>query len=463
MSTLLVFMYFVSACLVGIIIARAIAHSAFGVLLASTLVWFLIGACAYPMFYLFGAVELHGETADFISRNGEPGLAAGLHILLTAAGMFAGYMYRPRNGGIAGRVARSVAAQLARTDNAIVWRSSVLLGIGAYLIYFQLVGFDVALMNAAAARGGDFEGFGEKESFLFIKTVAALGLVATGFFPIALFEKSKVFIAMYLVLVLTAYANSISRNVILTAVIVPVFVYLRLRYDLKRKGTIRIVVLAGLAMIPLALFVLTYGKLIGQVIRAYFAGEYYSLEEQSGDLSALQVILNNFGFQWASVQAGIDHFSRTGFPLIPKEHFLAAIFGPIPSRVLSGLGLEFLYYGNVKPTLACINSTAFGYTDCIVPPLAVGYSAYLLPGVGGFLVGFVMLRGCAALERLWLTIQQGDWRKLWIPYFLFGAMVTFFSFIPPAIALACGQVLWVFALTRIRRKKATPYHWATAR
>lgn len=455
-------MYFLAACLVCAVLVRSIRRSAFGILLASSLIGFLIGACIYPMFHLFHPVEHHSEVADFIARNGEPGIAAAIHVLLISIGLLCGYIYRPRHA-ISDRVVSWVEARMVQGNEAVVWRWSIFLGVASYLLYFSLVGFDVALMNAAAARGGDLEGFGEKDSFVFLKTVAAIGFVATCFVPMALFDKNKIFIVTFCLLVATAYANSISRNLLLYTAIVPVLVYLRLRLDLQRHSNAHLSVVMALALVPFALWVLTYGKVMGQLIRSYFTGDYYSMTEQVGDVSIVEVILSNYGFQWVSVQAGIDHFYRTGIPLVTMEHVLAAFFGSIPSRVLSFFGVDFLYYGGVKPALACINSEAFGYYECTVPPLAAGYSAYLLPGAGGFMMGFIWLRIYSAIEKLWIATQNGNWRKLWIPYFLWGAVVNFFTFIPSALAMAATQFVWVMVLTHLRFKPVLSSRSATAR
>lgn len=453
MSAIYLSMYFVSACLVVTMMAQAFKRSAFGILLISTLIWFLLGTCIYPIFDLLGLVERGTEVRDFISRNGEPGLATALHVLLSAIGMFCGYLFRPRNG-LGERASRAVASTLIVANDTFVWRVSILFGIACYLIYFQLVGFDLALINAAAARGGDFEGFGEMDAYLFIKTLAAVGFVATCFLPMALLGKrGRIFILLYGVLIAMAYTNSISRNSLLYGVIVPVLVYVRLKWELTKKSSRYFALLMAVMLLPFAMLVLNYGKVMGHYISATLSGGDYSIASEVGDIGALDLILNNFGFQWVSVQAGIDHFYRTGLPLLTQEQVLAALFGAIPSRVLSAFGADFLYYGTVTTKLACVNSTAFGYVECTVPPLAIGYSAYLLPGAGGFLVGFIWLRLYVAMEKMWLALQGGDWRKLWIPYFLWGTVVNFFTFIPSALALSVTQFLWLFLMSRFRIKR----------
>ena len=455
MSTAYLATYFLSACLVGIILIRALKRSALGVLLTFVLIWFLIGACLYPMLYLSRVIGTQGEVADFIARHGVPGIGTALHVLLMAAGMACAYFLRPKSG-IPEQVVNRFAETVIGAPDTRIWCASLFLGVASYLLYFRLVGVDVALMNAAAARSGDFEGFGEKDAYMFLKTVAAIGFVAQCFVAIALIKKNWLFVAAYFLLVATAYANSISRNLLLYSAIVPFLVYLRLRRDVgkkRRHGPLMYVI--ALALIPAALLILKYGKVMGHFIRSYFSGDYYSLLDEVGDVNALDIIMNNFGFQWASVQAGIDHFHRTGLPLVTQENALAALFGAIPSRVLSMFGADFLYYGNVKPTIACLNSEAFGYDKCTVPPLAVGYSAYLLPGAGGFLMGYLWLRIYVAIERQWLMLQKCDWQKLWIPCFLWSIAVNFFTFIPSAIAVAMAQLVWVILLSRLPGRSAS--------
>lgn len=450
MNAIYLSMYFVATLLVCVVMAQAFRRSAAGVLLVATLIWFLIGACLYPIVDLLGVVERGTEVRDFISRNGEPAFGAALHILLAAVGMAVGYAYRPRDG-ISERAVRAVASSLSKGNDKFIWRASILLGIASYLVYFKLVGFDLALINAAAARSGDFDGFGEKDAYLFIKTVAAIGFVATSFLPIVLLgKKGKIFLLLYGLLVVMAYSNSISRNLLLYGAIVPVLVYMRLKWDvMNRKSKFSSLLLASI-LIPFALLVLNYGKIMGHYISATLSGEYYSLATEVGEIDLLESIFSNFGFQWVSVQAGIDHFLRTGMPLVTQEPFLATFFGAIPSRVLSAFGADFLYYGAVKVKLACINSEAFGYVECTVPPLAIGYAAYLLPGAGAFLIGYVWLRLFGALERMWLHVQANNLQKLWIPYFLWGTVVNFLTFIPSTLALAVTQFLWLFLLSHLR-------------
>lgn len=455
MNALYAAIYATSFCLVCTVILLAIRRSAFGFLLASFLIWFLVGSCVYPLLNALGMVHHGREVTDFINRNNEPGMATALHILFASIGMLCGYVYRPRNA-VSDHAARWVAARVIGAKDALVWRCSLLLGICAYLLYFYLVGFELALTNAASARGGDFEGFGEGERFLFLKTVAAIGFVATSFLPLALLTKNKVFIVAYCLLVATAYANSISRNLLLYGVIVPVLVYVRLRMDVQGRRIKPMSYVIAAALLPFAWLVLNYGKLVGHSIRAYFTGDYYSLVEEGADSAVLDVLLENFGFQWVSVQAGIDHFFRTGGPLVTPEQFLAALFGAVPSRILGFLGLDMLYYGNVSAQLTCVNSAAFGYQECTVPPLTFGYSAYLLPGAGGFLIGFVWLRICAALERMWLALQSANLHKLWIPYFLAGAVMDFFTFLPSAVAMAATQFVWLLILRHLRFKPLWP-------
>lgn len=461
MNAIYLSMYFLSACLVCIVLARALKRSAFGVLLVTALIWFLIGACLYPIFDLLGIVARGTEVRDFISRNGEPGFATALHILLASVGMACGYAYRPRDG-MSERAVRALTSKMIGGNDVFIWRASILLGLGCYLVYFKLVGFDLALINAAAARSGDFDGFGEKDAYLFIKTVAAIGFVATSFLPTALLgKKGWIFILLYGLLVVMAYSNSISRNLLLYGAIVPILVYMRLKWDVMNRSNKYSSLLIALVLIPFALLVLNYGKVMGHYISAYLSGEYYSMASEVGEVDILDSILNNFGFQWVSVQAGIDHFQKTGLPFVTQEQFLAAFFGAVPSRVLSFFGADFLYYGTVTTKLACVNSAAFGYVECTVPPLAIGYSAYLLPGAGGFLIGFAWLRVYVAIERLWLSIQTNNWRKLWIPYFLWGSIVNFFTFIPSALALAVTQFLWLLIMSRLRikpsvRRKSAP-------
>jgi hypothetical protein len=454
-------MYFLALCLVGFVTVYSLWRSAFGILLASTLIWFLIGACVYPLSDLLGIVKHGGEVRDFIGHNGEPGLGAAVHILLASIGIFVGYVYRPQNG-LSHRAVKWASATFTKADNSAVWRYSILLGICSYIVYFYFVGIDVALINAAAARSGEFDGFGENQSFMFLKTLASIGFVATCFLPIAILEKRRLSILAYGLLILTAYTNTISRSLILTSVIVPILIYTRLKWDTQKRANKSFSSGAILGLVPFALLVLIYGKVMGQFISYYLTGRDYPLAEAVGDESVWNTVLNGFAYIWVSVQAGVNYFFQAGFPLFTDEPFLATFFGFIPSRILSYLGGDSLYYGNAAVQIACVNSGAFGYTECTVPPMAWGYSAYVLPGIGGFLIGFLKMRVYSSIETLWISIQLKDYSKLWTPYFLFGAATSLFTFIPSAQALVMPQLLWVLVLLHLPRKSSPLRRTVTA-
>lgn len=451
MSVVYFCMYFMSLGLVGTVIALALRRSAFGILMASTLIWFMLGACIYPLTDLLGLVERGTEVSDFIARNGEPGIGAALHILLASAGMFFGYVFQSRSG-ISKRAIHWMSSKFFRTNEDMVWRYSILLGICSYVVYFYFVGIDVALINAAAARSGEFDGFGEKQIYMFLKTVAAIGFVAASLLPVMLLEKRRISVLAYCLLLVAAYTNSVSRTLILVNAIVPILVYARLKWDMQRRSNRSSSYVIIFALVPFALMVMVYGKVMGQFISFYLTGRDYSMTAAVGDESLIDKVLNGFGYIWVSVQAGIDHFFQTEYPLILQEPFLATFFGFIPSRLLSYFGVEFLYYGSLETTLACVNSSVFGYSECTVPPVTFGYSAYLLPGAGGFVMGFVLLRIYRAIETLWISILRVNYRKIWIPYFLFSTVTTLFTFIPSALALVVPQLLWVVLLSRLRRK-----------
>jgi len=75
----------------------------------------------------------------------------------------------------------------------------------------------------------------------------------------------------------------------------------------------------------------------------------------------------------------------------------------------------------------------FGLSDCTIPPLWLGYSAYVLPLAGAVIFGLVKFYVFGRIERMWILLRNIDYSLTWIPYFWFTVASTLFTLIPSAI------------------------------
>ena len=290
------------------------------------------------------------------------------------------------------------------------------------------MGLDVALINAAAARSGYMEGFGGDARYLFLKTFANLSLFAVCFVPALLVSKKKfqdwICLAAYGLLVVFAYLNSISRSLLLSSLLAPYLV--SLRYKISFNKFIRV-----LPVFVLGVLILLYGKTFGHYMSGMLGEGRAELEAYSADNGFLMALFQNVEFAWFSVAAGINYFFEFG-PLLPDD-VIYSIIGFVPSRFLDYIGLGDIYYGTANVRLPCTNSMMFGLSDCTIPPLWLGYSAYVLPLAGAVIFGLVKFYVFGRIERMWILLRNIDYSLTWIPYFWFTVASTLFTLIPSAI------------------------------
>ncbi len=426
--------------MVGISLKR----SEYGALILVAESPFLIGLCLYPLLLEGGFVIPGIEGQSYLFLNGAPGWGPAVHILcyplFAAVGYFIAINLSFKRPNIIGRILTRVASP------ATIWHFLVLFGLFIFGIFLLLVGPDVALINAAIARGGDFEGFGDSGKFLFLKTLASLSMYAACFIPYILVkQRDRLFILLYIVLTIVAYLNFISRSLILYQLILPLLVVMHVRGFGKKN----VILLVG-AVIPIALLTLFFGKQFGQFVSAFISGsEFIKLTAYQGEVGLWNSALRNFEFMWFSVCAGWLWFVQNG-PTVPMDALMAFI-GFIPSRVLESLGVGWLYHGNAEVRMACINSVQFGLDECTVPPLITGVSVYIAPIAGAIVAGFLRFFVYGRLERMWLYYKNADYSMTWVPYFLFMSFKgLYIRFLPTSIALASFAIVAVVFALRVR-------------
>jgi hypothetical protein len=407
--------------------------------------WYIIGLYLYPVFDFFGLIDPNIEGISFVEKNGQPGTLTAIHILLISIGMYVGYFLR--NKYKAKGILEKLSKPLESIDPIKMGYIAIIFSFLIMTVFYYLVGFETSMANSAASRSGDFSGLEGNEQFLFLKTFSSVYVVATTVFPIALYQKKRIFTFLYLIIVVLTYLNSISRSIVFYGVLMPAVIFIKLR-GFSFKAALVIFLL-----LPLSYITLLYGKNFGNWISAYIEGRDYEIAAYQSDSGVINTLLTSVSYQWYSVEAGIIHFFKSELPLFPQDVFLSVLFGIIPSRILELFGLDFLYYGNADVRLSCINTEIFGLYgfsfDCSVPTTLFGYAAYMLPLGGGFLTGFIMLRTFAIIEDMWVARERYDVTKIWIPYLWFIFFSALFSLVPNAIPIAELQLIWVFVIAKM--------------
>ncbi|GAA4412925.1 hypothetical protein GCM10011450_24290 [Advenella faeciporci] len=426
---LLVLIYSTSLITILFLLFILIKRSEFGILVFFNEIMFLvIGICIYPIFIYFDLVITNETSQYFLNINNTPSLAVALHILLYCLSAFLGYTASLKNKSVGLNFFHTIATYI--NPSKLFYRL-ILFGLVIYFIFFQLVGFDTALINASAARSGFLDGFGENQKYLFLKTLAKISLYSVIFLPwILLKKKTKtdyIFIVLYIILLLFTYFNNFGRGMWLEQLIIPFFIIAR--YKLSPKNFIKLIPLIFLAYI-----ILIYGKTFGHSVSAYFQGEtIYKVSTYQADHGFFSTIFNNVSFAWYSIQAGITNFFTNG-PYIPKD-IVYSIWGFIPVKVLESIGLKDLYYGYVDSGLACVNTRYFSMSDCTIPPLLPGYSAYFFPFIGAIFFGFIKFYLIGILEKMWLHAKKTNYFLICIPYFFYEALSSILNLIPTHTSL----------------------------
>lgn len=440
--------YFFSTLLFGWSYYKLLKRSRLGIALVASDFLFILGICIYPIALILGWVIPGIEGDAYLSRHRMPGFGLSFHVLMAAVGAAMGTAFSVK-GCKEKYVRRIEKFSSTLVPNTRYWLYVVAIGLLIYATYFLLVGFDVAMANAAAARGGDFEGFGGGDKYLFLKTVGALSLYACAAIPFLARFKTKhgryLFIAMYLVLLAAAFANSISRIIVLKYLVAPSLIFFAVSGRGLVRSTAKLAVMSAIFFVAIA--VALYGKSFGQYLRhTYGAEQVYTIEAFNEGRNPAETLLRNGEFLWYSSAAGIEYNEDDGVLLPPRE-ILLSVLGFIPQRVMSSLGIESLDYRQLAgnwDTLVCINSREFGLMNCTAPPHWIGYSAYFIPYFGGLLFAFIRFYFFERLARYWGQVWKRNAENSWAIYLFSLLFVDFMSLIPGAISGASFVLVLLF-------------------
>lgn len=435
----MIVLYVLSLFLLLAVAAVFLRRSALGVVVLAIETPFILGLCLYPVLLESGVVSPGHEGVSYLSRNGPPGWIAAWHVFVYAVFALIGYLFASR---LPFHRPHGLVRALERVGDPLsLWRLLVIFGLLMYGAFMVLVGPEVALINAFLGRSGDFSGFGDSAKYLFLKTVGSMSMFAVCFIPYVITQRGGrlVFLLLYLALVVVAYLNSISRNLILYQFIVPL---LMLVHGLGLTKRSLLIVL--FTVLPVAFLAVFFGKPLGFLISIYLSdGNVTDLQAYQGDDGLWNSFLRNFEAYWFSVDAGISVFAREG-PTWPTDALMALI-GFVPSRMLESLGLPWLYYGNADVQMACVNSAEFGLVSCTVPPFTAGMTAYAAPLLGAAVAAFFKFFLFGRLQKTWQYYQRVAAGNSWIPYFLVLIFAAYLSFIPTSIALASFTLIVLVA------------------
>lgn len=429
------------------IIVASIKRSRFGYVILFYEYFYILGLGVFPLVASLGIIDISPIYKSYESQHGGLSIATFIHILLYGVGAFCGYF-------VVGNLSKSISRKIIVTANFCKFNNykwfylTSFLSIFFNLLYFSLVGLDVALLNASSVRMGDSFGMMGLENYSFLKTLAMIGLFSV--FSLPFIIAGKRLLSSFLILSIVAillYMQSVARVIFFDTV----FMF-ALLYFVLSKDRIRSIVLVSVSSLFI-LIVAMYGKeFVGMYALFAYSGEDFQLTETYDDL--FSYLMSHFGHQIYSVDAGITNFFEHG-PIIPKDIVLSPI-GFLPSFVYSALSLDFLSYQLVDESqrLSCINTVYFSLADkCSLPPYIVGYAAYFLPFVGGFIFGFLRFFIYRVLEISWINLQNKP-ELLWIVLAILLVVNRIILFIPNTISFASFGLVILLVFVSYQKRRA---------
>jgi len=434
MLALYLIMYLMAATVTCLYLYGSIRRSEFGVIFSVSESMFLFGCCLYPILYYLGLLIPGIEEGSAIRGGLLPGFWTALHILSLSVSVAIGFNLALKTRPLKPVIVKKLSCSILR-DEISVFRLLVSGGIGLYLLFFSIVGYDVALINAVLARSGEFSGFGESQKYMFLKTVASLSLFSHFLIPQVLsraFRFKFLWLTLYIILILLAYLNSISRTLVIANLFIPPLVYLWTRRS-------RLKYFFMLVLLPLIGIVVQLGKSFGNFISITLSGGDGQIESYQSSDGLFNSFFRNFGHAWFSVEAGVRSFFDVG-PLV-NEDILLSIFGFVPARIMDSFGLISFHYTNISDGMACINAAKLGLETCTIPTLYPSFSAYVAPVAGAMFIG--LLRGFifGSIDFAWRNARLTGFNGLWLLWFLAATTSNYLTFIPPTIAQTSFLVL----------------------
>ncbi|MBK8317938.1 MAG: hypothetical protein IPL05_04600 [Betaproteobacteria bacterium] len=163
-----------------------------------------------------------------------------------------------------------------------------------------------------------------------MKTLGLGSLLGGALLLYFLINKKRFFVALYLVVVITSYLNSISRTLLLAALITPLITYLVFRVREKAVSWGRFWLVLGCTG-ACWYCCCSVWKIFGHFLTSVFdpASNAYDLIAEGETSNVFNYFLSNYTFMWSSVDSGIDSFFKEG-PFFTVEPIYALFFGGYP-------------------------------------------------------------------------------------------------------------------------------------
>lgn len=434
--------------LMTVICLVAVRRSSFGYLIVFYEYFYILGLGVFPLVASLALINVSPTFINYESTSGGLSNATFVHIVLYGVGSFFGYFgIKP----FAIRFSRKViaVAKFCKFPNSKWFYFSSISSIFFNLLYLNLVGLDVALLNAGLARSGDFSGLIGFEQYSFIKTLAMIGLFSVISLPFFIIRNERLLSSFFLILTLAIllYMQSVARAIFFDTVLLFALLY----YSLTKTNSKSAIIVVSVASLFL-LYVVIYGKeFVGMFSTFLFLGGDFELVKKYDDFPSY--FFSQFGHLVYGVDAGIKNFFEHG-PLMPKDILLSPI-GFIPSSFYSAFGLDYLSYQLVDESqrLSCINTLYFPDADkCSMPPYITGFSAYIFPMVGGLIFGFLRFFIYSILEVSWIELQKNP-ELLWIVIAALLVANRLMLFIPNTISFAVFSMLILFTFIMFQKVK----------
>jgi len=427
-----------------IIIISAFKRLKFSYLLIFFEYFYILGFGIFPVLVGFGIVGLPNSALSYETVNGSILPLTYFHVISYSMGMLVGWgSFRNLANQIGVRVAGVGSRNVI--NNSVCFYSISIFSVIVGLIYFSLTGFQSAITNASAIRGGDFSSFSGYEQYQFLKTVSQIGLIGIIFVPYFIINKSNSATRVFLILTLIAginYLLTAARVVFFDTV--GFFMILILIYKRFNLGT----AFLGTGILIILLAAVFFGKVAGAVIGLYLGGQELYFGTLPDNIS--NFFFGHFSHLIYSVDAGIRNFQSFG-PLISIDILLSPL-GFIPTFVLTSVGLDWLNYKIVSPDmqLCCINSEYFNTeSPCSIPPYFVGVSAYIFPVIGGFIFGLIKFFFYSVIEQALLQLKSKP-EFLWFPLLLVIIGNKLILFIPATISFAVFLLVILYCILAIK-------------
>jgi hypothetical protein len=409
--------------------------------------FFIFGLGISHLFYVFYGGIVYDNA---IYRYDELSSLTFVHVFMYALGSIVGYKVLFKQD----RVIEGVALFV---KNYIVFRAEsifffiVFLSISSSVIYISILGIELTVLSASAARSGNFDLIENYTQYRFLNRFSVIGLFSIVFIPYFLQKKVLIKTTFFLVFIssILVYLISVSRFALVIGIFLPALLYWS--YYGKKSFNYNLFMIV---MFFLALLVLFFGKsFVAYLANLIFLDNNDALMvgESKKISDTLHAFLQNFSHLILSINAGILFFFSSG--LVFFRDIVLAPFSIIPSAFMAGIGLEDLSYQFLDTTqrFSCVNTINIipGSDGCFIPAYFTGASAYTLPIVGGFLFGFIKFHIYRVSVELLKRNQD--------PHFVVSVLLMLFFldqlylFIPNTISLVVFTVLLLISITFLFR------------